>query len=403
MLQYRVDRLPAARRTAASAGRRGARFPWESARDGTDVTPHWVRDHSGQVVPIRTGRHEIHIVSDVAWAAWTYAEWSGDEQFLSDGPGRDLLLETARYWASRIRVDRTGRGHLYGVMGPDEYHQVVDDNAFTNVMARWNLRTAAMLASRGSPAGSGAGEEAAAWLALASRLVDGWDSRRHTFEQFAGYYRLEGLMVRDIAEPPVAIDLVIPPERVAGSQLIKQADTLMLHHMVPDEVPPGSLGPTLDYYGPRTAHGSSLSPAVHASLLARAGRADDALSMFRLAARLDLDDVTGTAHGGLHLATMGGVWQALAYGFLGLRADSGALRVDPQLPSDWSALTLRFFFRGVPVEVRADHRRVSVACEAPIQVRVWSGRVVTARPPGRTWSRSQDPEGLRSGGDVGPC
>ena len=102
-----------------------------------------------------------------------------------------------------------------------------------------------------------------------------------------------------------------------GSQVIKQADVLMLHHLVPDEVAPGSLEPNLAFYEPRTAHGSSLSPAIHAALLARAGEPDRALELFRIAARLDLDDLTGTTAGGLHLATMGGLWQALAYGFAG--------------------------------------------------------------------------------------
>ena len=123
----------------------------------------------------------------------------------------------------------------------------------------------------------------------------------------------------------------------------------MLHHLVPDEVEPGSLRPNLSFYEPRTAHGSSLSPAIHAALLARAGEPDRALVPFRMAARLDLDDLTGTTSGGLHLATMGGLWQALAYGFCGLRPGRDLLNIDPQLPSEWSALALHLLFHGAPV------------------------------------------------------
>ncbi|HET9075829.1 MAG TPA: glycosyl hydrolase family 65 protein [Acidimicrobiales bacterium] len=368
MLEYRIRRLPAARRAAGAARLDGARFPWESARDGTDVTPAWVRGRHGELVPIATGRNELHVVSDVAWAAGRYAEWTGDREFLTSGPGRDLVIDAARFWASRIRLDPAGRGHIYGVMGPDEYHEAVDDNAFTNVMARWNLRTAA-----GLLAGPGGGDpeevqQAAAWVSLADRLVDGWDPGRHTFEQFAGYFGLERLMVEDVAHPPVAMDLILGAKRVSGSQLIKQADVLMLHHMVPDEVPGGSLGPSLDFYGPRTCHGSSLSPAIHASLLARAGRTDEALRLFRLAARLDLDDVTGTTAGGVHLATMGGLWQALAYGFLGLGTRGGALVVDPHLPEEWSAVTMRFRFGGVLTEVRADRTGVAIRGDYTLSV-----------------------------------
>ena len=141
MLEYRLRRLGAAQHAARREGRRGARFPWESAKSGFDVTPTFARDLTGHIIPIRTGQLEVHIVADIAWAATTYLEWTGDEEFAA-GAGRTLLIETARYWASRIRADASS-GHIYGVIGPDEYHEPVDDNAFTNVMARWNLRRAA--------------------------------------------------------------------------------------------------------------------------------------------------------------------------------------------------------------------------------------------------------------------
>ncbi|MDA8312931.1 MAG: hypothetical protein M0Z46_20420 [Actinomycetota bacterium] len=376
MLEYRIRRLPAARAHAAELGLAGARFPWESARDGSDVTPTLVFGAHGEPVEILTGTHEEHIVADVAWAAVRYAQWSGDPAFL-DSPGRDLVVETARYWASRIRLDHSGHGHLDGVMGPDEYHQVVDDNAYTNAMARWNLRRGADLLSE---AGSGVGnaksangaraEEAASWRDLAARLVDGFDAERGIYEQFAGYFALEPLMVADFARPPVAIDVLLGAERVAKSQLIKQADALMIHHMLPEDAVPGSLEPCIDFYEPRTAHGSSLSPAISATLLARAGRPDDALELFRVAARIDLDDITGTTAGGLHLAAMGGVWQALAFGFLGARVEAGGLVVDPRLPSAWQQLSLRFRVRGVPVGLTASHDEVAVECAAPLRIRV---------------------------------
>lgn len=382
MLEYRIRRLPAARAAAEAQGLAGARFPWESAADGTDVTPRSVRGLHGDVIAIQTGQHEEHIVADIAWAAHHYATWTDDAAFLA-GAGRDLLLDTARYWASRVRCDADGRGHLYGVMGPDEYHEVVDDNTFTNVMARWNLRRAAELltATAQRPA-----EEATAWRDLADTLVDGWDPSRGLYEQFAGYWSLEPLLVAEVARPPVAIDVLLGADRVAGSQLIKQADVLMAHHLVPGELVAGSLGPCLAFYEPRCAHGSSLSPAIHASLYARDGQPDRALELWRLAARLDLDDLTGTTAGGLHLATMGGVWQALAHGFLGLRVDDGALAVDPCLPGAWSALGLRLRVRGIRVRVRADHDTVAVTCDVPLLVRVGTRPPTRCDPPGQTFA-----------------
>ena len=134
----------------------------------------------------------------------------------------------------------------------------------------------------------------------------------------------------------------------------------MLHHLVPDEVAADSLGPNLDFYEPRTAHGSSLSPAVHASLFARAGRFRDALAALRIAARIDLDDLTGTTASGLHLATMGSLWQAVVFGFAGVRPRDGVLVVDPRLPPQWRGLHVRLTFRGCPFGLHIDHHGVEL-------------------------------------------
>ena len=191
MLEYRLRRLPAAREAAARRGRRGARFPWESAFDGFDVTPATARLPSGEVIRVRTGELEEHIVADVAWAAAEYLAWTGDEDFAS-GPARPLFEETARYWASRVRYARDGRAHIYGVVGPDEYHEPVDDNAFTNVLARWNLRRAAALDGIDE-------DERARWLAIADALVDGYDPLTGVYEQFAGFHKLEPLVIAEVA------------------------------------------------------------------------------------------------------------------------------------------------------------------------------------------------------------
>jgi trehalose/maltose hydrolase-like predicted phosphorylase len=377
MLEYRIRRLPAARAAAQAAGERGARFPWESAGDGRDVTPRTGIDRHGQQVPIRTGDREEHISADIAWAVCEYAAWTGDTAMLT-GAGGELIADTARYWASRAELDDHGRAHLRGVIGPDEYHEVIDDNAFTNVMVRWNLRRAAALA----PGAGITADEATEWQQLAEALVDGYHPEHQLYEQFTGYWEREPLIAADIGEPLLPADIVLGATRIAGSQIIKQADVLMLHHLVPDEVVAGSLGPNLDHYLPRTAHGSSLSPAIHASLLARAGRPDEALELFRLAARLDLADLTGTTAGGLHLATMGGTWQALAYGFLGLRPRADQLDIDPCVPAAWRGLTLRFWYRAAIVTVRADHTRIEITADAPLTVR--TAGITHACPPGTT-------------------
>jgi trehalose/maltose hydrolase-like predicted phosphorylase len=185
MLEYRVRRLPAAMRAARAQSRDGARFPWESAWSGQDVTPDHARGRRGELVPILTGPFEEHIIADVAWAAACYIDWTGDQAFAA-GPGRELIVQTARWWASRIEPDAHVHGHIRGVIGPDEYHENVDDNAYTNVMARWNLKRAA-------DAGAEVVDERERrrWLALADSIVDGYDPSTGIYEQFAGFNALE--------------------------------------------------------------------------------------------------------------------------------------------------------------------------------------------------------------------
>ncbi|HTY72089.1 MAG TPA: glycosyl hydrolase family 65 protein [Actinomycetes bacterium] len=371
MLGYRLARLPQARENARRRGLEGARFPWESAATGEDVTPT-----SGRLgeewVPILTGELEEHVVSDVAWAACFYADWTGDAAFL-DGPGRDLVVDGARYLASRAVEGPDGRAHIRHVIGPDEYHEDVDDNAYTNLMARWHLRAAADLVP--------ASTQTRRWRRLAAALVDGYDPTSGRHEQFTGYDRLRPLLVAQIGEPPIAADVVLGPSGVAATQVVKQPDVLMAHHLLGPALPAGSLRADLDHYLPRTAHGSSLSPPVVAALLARAGRPDEAMQWLDLALRMDLDDLTRMTASGVHLATVAGVWQALVFGFAGARVEGDALRLDPVLPSRWGGLGLRFRCRGRRVGLEIGPGTLVARADGPLRLRVGGYTGVLGREP----------------------
>lgn len=373
MLEYRIRRLAGARALAAARGLAGVRFPWESARDGDDVTPRSVRT-GGEVVPVLTGDLEEHVTADVAWAADHYATWCADPAFLT-GPGRELVTGTAAYWASRIRPDGDGRGHIDRVTGPDEYHIAVDDDMFTNAMAAWNLRRAAALTP---------GPQGRDWRELADGLVTGFDPITGRHEQFAGYDGLESLLAGDVADPPFAADLLLGRERTAGSQLIKQPDVLMAHYLVPGHLPAGSLPADLGHYAPRTTHGSSLSPPVMAAVLARAGRADEALHLLRVALSIDLDDLTGTGAAGLHLAALGGSWWAVVSGFAGLHVTDGVLRADPHLPAAWEELRLRLHCRRRRIHVRIAADRVRMEADGRLAAAVGHGPATAVRTP-VTW------------------
>jgi trehalose/maltose hydrolase-like predicted phosphorylase len=386
MLEYRVRRLPAAMRAARAQQREGARFPWESARSGQDVTPEHVHGAAGELVPVLTGELEEHIVADVAWAAACYMDWTGDRTFAAQV--RELMVPTARWWASRIEEDEQGRGHIRGVIGPDEYHERVDDNAFTNVMARWNLRRAAQIG-----AGRVDEHERRRWLELADGLVDGYDPATGIYEQFAGFHELESLLIARLApRRPVAADVLLGHERVRRAQVVKQADALMLHYLVPDEAVPGSLVPNLDFYEPRTAHGSTLSPGVHAALHARAGRLEQAREMLRLTARIDLDDIGHMTAGGLHLAAMGSVWRALAFGFAGLRPTGEELAIDPVSLPGCESLEVRTRFRDSRVRVRIGESACEASADPPVHALGPGGRRMELNPDWQrfelSWSHS---------------
>jgi len=399
MLEYRIRRVPAAMERARAHGRRGARFPWESAHDGRDVTPRGGADEHGEVVPIRTGELEEHITADVAWGAWQLASWSGRWRFL-EGPGRPLLVETARYWASRARLDEAGVAHIDSVIGPDEYHENVDDNAFTNQMAAWNLARAAELVER-----SGASpqlDEAGRWRELSESLFDGYDAAVGRHVQFAGYDDLRPVFVSELGGVPVAADLLLGHDGVARSQIVKQADVLMAHHMIPDIPRPGTLERDLDFYLLRTAHGSSLSPAIHASVLARAGRLDEALTFLELAQNIDLDDTTGTTAGGLHLAALGGLWQAIVFGFAGVRVSgpgADVFVIDPHLPPHWRELRLKLRWHGRRVLLSCRTDAVHVACTVPLKIELSAGETVVVRPPGAWIERGASSSGSRGRGE----
>ena len=232
--------------------------------------------------------------------------------------------------------------------------------------------------------------ESAQFEAIAGALVDGLDPATRRYEQFAGFFDLEPIVIADACQAPDRRGLLLGKDTVSGAQVVKQADVLMLHHLVPEETAPESLTPNLDYYEPRTAHGSSLSPGVHAALNARAGRMENALADLRLAARIDLDDLTGTTAAGVHLAAMASTWQAIVGGVCGMRAQSGELRIDPVLPATWRALEVPVEIAGCSVRVCLEPGRLRVESTRRVTVRVGAGLSPHRVPPGGLCLRRQD-------------
>jgi kojibiose phosphorylase len=375
LLMYRYHTLDAARRKARAHGYDGALYAWESADTGDEVTPRRVVAPDGRVVAIRTGEREHHISADVAYAVWQYWRATGDDAFMV-AAGAEILVETARFWASRAQVEPDGCAHIRQVIGPDEYHELVDDNAYTNAMAAHNLERAADAAAILSREQSSdwrrlstrlelTGNEPWAWRALARKLATGFDPATRLFEQFAGYFQLDDIDATAHQACPTPIDVCLGAERVGRSKVIKQADVVALSALLWEKWPVAVHEANFRYYEPRTAHGSSLSPALHALVAARLGDAARAQAYFHQAAEIDLANNMGNAAGGVHMGALGGLWQAAVFGAAGLQVREDGIAVDPHLLPGWAELAFPVQWRGRLLRLRfaADQRLIEVAVD----------------------------------------
>ena len=288
--------------------------------------------------------------------------------------GAEILVETARFWASRAQVEPDGRAHIRQVIGPDEYHEMVDDNAYTNAMAIFNLEAAAdtiEILQREQVADWKrlctdlhlAGTEPGTWRALARALVTGLDPATKLFEQFAGYFQLEEVDVAAQRSCGTPIDMRLGPERMRNSKAIKQADVVALSALLWEKWSIAVHEANFRYYEPRTAHGSSLSPAFYALVAARLGDRALAQAYFRQAAEIDLANNMGNAAGGVHMAALGALWQAAVFGVAGLRLRENGIVLDPHLLPGWAEMAFPVQWRGrlLRVRLQADPRRIEVA------------------------------------------
>ena len=364
LLMYRFHTLDGARAKAARMGWHGALYAWESADTGAETCPEQVVNADRQVIDVLCGTQEQHISADVAYAVWQYWQATADEGFLLDA-GAEILLETGRFWSSRAKLEADGHRHIRSVIGPDEYHEHIDDNAFTNVMARWNIRraldVAALLRERWPERWATLsrrlgldGAELETWRCAADGMATGLDPKTGLFEQFAGYFALEPINLADYAGRSVPMDVVLGRERTQRSQIVKQADVVALLALLPEEFVGQTGAKNFHYYEPRCSHGSSLSRPMHGMVAARLGCSEMALRYFHQTAAIDLGDTYVTIDGGVHIAAQGGIWLMAVFGFAGLSLDGDRLAVDPRLPASWRSLGFRLQWRGRRLKIRIE-------------------------------------------------
>jgi alpha,alpha-trehalose phosphorylase len=356
LLRFRHTMLPLARERATEMSERGALFPWRTI-NGEEASSYYA-----------AGTAQYHIDADIAYAIKRYVEVRGDPDFLCE-VGGEILVETARLWVGLgFFSPDTDRFHIHGVTGPDEYTTVVNDNTFTNLMARTNLRYAAEVvrwmreeepdAFRHLVHETGLeDDEVDRWEHAAERMFVPYDDERSIHPQDANFLEKERWDFDRTPFDHYPLLLNYHPLVIYRHQVIKQADVVLAMVLLGDELSIEQKQRNFDYYDPLTTGDSSLSACVQSILAAEIGYEEKALEYFQYALLMDLADIAGNVVDGVHIASTGGVWMALVYGFGGLRDHGGRLSFDPRLPMPWQSLRFPLKYRDRRIEVDLTHER----------------------------------------------
>jgi alpha,alpha-trehalose phosphorylase len=351
LLEYRYAGLEQARERARQMSHaRGALYPWRTIAGG----------ECSAYFPAGTAQY--HINADIAYSIKAYFEATGDLDYMAQA-GAEIVLETARIWLGIGNYDRAGRFCINEVTGPDEYTALVNNNYYTNAMARMHLRFAADMVDavrtrrpadfeRIARATALADGEAAEWRRAAELMHLPYDQELGIHEQDDSFLSKK---VWDFANTPkqnYPLLLNYHPMVIYRHQVCKQADVVLALLLLSDQFTLEDKRRDFDYYEAVTTHDSSLSSCIFSIVASEVGYQDKAYDYFMETARLDLDDTHGNTHYGVHTAAMAGTWMGVAYGFAGMRVTNGELRFAPTLPAQWQHYQFKIQLRGALLQVR---------------------------------------------------
>lgn len=349
LLQYRHHFLPDAVENARAAGRRGAFYPWNSSITGReDPQPGW----------------QEHVGSDIAYAADQYVQATGDREFLLKY-GAELIIATALYWSSRVELDPQKGYVIRDLMGPDEIHGNIDNNTYTNYLVQWHLRRAMQAVNELDAEAwrqiaqryAITDEDVAEWKQIADQMYINFSTQHGFHEPFDGYFRLDEREIdRNMTQKHYTGPVL---HSFRPTQVTKQADTVLLYYMFPNDFPEEVVRAAYEYCEPRCSHTSTLSRGLHAAVAARLGMTEDAHRQFLISAETDTGPTAG-CDSGIHAACLGGNWQAVVMGFGGFSIRDGKASLSPHLPKDWQKLSFHLKWQGETISVDIRHDRVAL-------------------------------------------
>ncbi len=370
LLEYRFHRLPAAKKMTESKGYKGVLFPWESADTGLNETPFWSQDFDGTIRPIKTGGNSLHINLAIFYAIDSYYNVTQDIDFMHQ-MGLSMIIEMARFWKKKVVHNR--KKDLYKIkriMGPDEFHEEVNNNAYTNMLVAWSLEKTSLLISdflKNYPYQTREILKAHKFFTRELRKLKTIAEKMYIpthndiLVQFDKYLKLKDvspLTLDSNGLPMFPADVLVMD--LFKTQYVKQADVILLILLLPNSFNREIAEKNFNFYDARTLHKSSWSPPIHSAVAAQLGLQDKAYHYLTISLNSDKKNLYGNTRDGVHTPAIGGSWIAIVYGLCGLRALEDRLVIMPNLPPTWSSISFKVLFRGIFIHIHIDQYAVSL-------------------------------------------
>lgn len=379
LLTYRYNNLEGARKKAKEYGYEGAMYPWETAFTGQEETPEWAALNvlTGKPTRVWAGIKEHHITADIAYMIWQYYLSTGDTGFM-ERCGYEMLFECAWFWCSRLSWnEEQGRYEIRDVIGPDEYTEHIDNNAYTNYMAHYVISVALKLCDTLKSERPSVYAELERKLGISRRYdmyrsaadklylpKEGIDGVIPQDDTFLGKKEIDIEKYRnDDIKQSILLDY--SRSQIVDLQVLKQADVVMLFFTLRKLFDTKTIKASWEYYEMRTIHDSSLSSAVHSIVACYFGNISGAYSFFKDACRIDMGQNPVSSNNGIHAAAMGGIWMAAVMGFGGLFNNEGLLELEPRMPEQWARLCYSIYWHGRKLRIEITRNRIVITSQSP--------------------------------------
>lgn len=372
LLMYRYTRLTQAKELALTRGFKGALFPWESADKGKDETPSWTRDLDNTIKIVHTGKQSLHINVAIFYAIDLYYSATHDHDFMLK-QGLEMSIEIARFWKSKVVYSRRKNNYkIKKVMGPDEFHETINNNAYTNKMVAWSIqKTLAYLTDFENNFPTQCkllrkklkfyNKERQKLAQIAEKLVIPMQDK--IILQFDNYSKLKNMRLPTLnlfGLPNLPPDLLVAD--YYKTQYIKQADVVLLLLLIPEFFDKKVAEANFHFYDNRTLHESSWSPPIYATLAAQLNFIEQAYRYFSISLEIDRKDIYHNTRMGMHAPSIAGCWLAFIYGFCGIRIQTNCLSITPALPELWQSVSVKICYLHYIVSIKIRKQIVDIRC-----------------------------------------